>query len=234
MGPERRDGLAAQGARDGRRPRGARQRRGRGRLGSRRDEPRARRGARAREPGPRALRSAVRRLRRRRALGGSRRAPAAADGLAGCRADVAERQGDREAPDRVRLRPDRGAAPRGGRRLGRDQRAALPVAEGDHGREVEAARDRSRPPTSASRPTRSARPARRPRCWRCSDPPPRGDSRKIEDDGTGAQQILDFLAGEEAASDGDPRLPRAPRRRAPEGRARRARQGRLARRRRTA
>jgi len=26
-----------------------------------------------------------------------------------------------------------------------------------------------------------------------SDPPPRGDSRKIEDDGTAAQQILDFL-----------------------------------------
>jgi electron transfer flavoprotein beta subunit len=25
------------------------------------------------------------------------------------------------------------------------------------------------------------------------DPPPRGESRKIEDDGTGAQQILDFL-----------------------------------------
>ena len=24
-------------------------------------------------------------------------------------------------------------------------------------------------------------------------PPPRGDSRKIEDDGSGAQQILDFL-----------------------------------------
>jgi electron transfer flavoprotein beta subunit len=26
-----------------------------------------------------------------------------------------------------------------------------------------------------------------------NDPPPRGDSRKIEDDGTAAQQILDFL-----------------------------------------
>ena len=26
-----------------------------------------------------------------------------------------------------------------------------------------------------------------------SDPPPRGESRKIEDDGTAAQQILDFL-----------------------------------------
>jgi hypothetical protein len=26
-----------------------------------------------------------------------------------------------------------------------------------------------------------------------SAPPPRGESRKIEDDGSGAQQILDFL-----------------------------------------
>jgi electron transfer flavoprotein beta subunit len=26
------------------------------------------------------------------------------------------------------------------------------------------------------------------------DPPPRGDSRKIEDDGSAAQQIVDFLA----------------------------------------
>jgi electron transfer flavoprotein beta subunit len=28
-----------------------------------------------------------------------------------------------------------------------------------------------------------------------SDPPPRGDTRKIEDDGTGAEQIVEFLAG---------------------------------------
>ena len=46
-----------------------------------------------------------------------------------------------EAADRVRLRPDRGAAPGRRRRLGCDQRAALPVAEGDHGREVQAAGD---------------------------------------------------------------------------------------------
>ena len=48
--------------------------------------------------------------------------------------------GDREAPDRVRLRRDRRAAARRRGRVGRDQRAALPVAEGDHGREVEAER----------------------------------------------------------------------------------------------
>jgi hypothetical protein len=28
-----------------------------------------------------------------------------------------------------------------------------------------------------------------------SDPPPRGESRKIEDDGSAADQIVEFLAG---------------------------------------
>ncbi len=28
-----------------------------------------------------------------------------------------------------------------------------------------------------------------------SDPPPRGETRKIEDDGSGAEQIVEFLAG---------------------------------------
>ncbi len=48
--------------------------------------------------------------------------------------------GARQAADRVRLRRDRGSAARGRRRLRRDQRAALPVAEGNHGREEEAGR----------------------------------------------------------------------------------------------
>ena len=54
--------------------------------------------------------------------------------------DVAERRAALRAPGRVRLRHRRGRAAR--RHLGRrrDQRAALPVAEGDHGREEEAAR----------------------------------------------------------------------------------------------
>ena len=66
----------------------------------------------------------------------------------------------RQAPDRVRLRRDRGAAAGRRRRLGRDQRAALPVAQGDHGRQVEAAGGRRRSPTSASRPSGWARRAR--------------------------------------------------------------------------
>ena len=63
------------------------------------------------------------------------------------------RRSDREAPDRVRLRRDPGAAARRRRGRGLDQRAALPVAEGDHGREEEAAGRRSRSPTSGSRPS---------------------------------------------------------------------------------
>ena len=99
-----------------------------------------------------------------------------------------------EAADGVRLRRDRGADAGRGRRLGCDQRAALPVAQGDHGREVEAAgngvahrpRRRDGPSSRARRSTRSA--IRRAR----------GESRKIEDDGNAAQAILEFLA-EEAA-----------------------------------
>ena len=48
---------------------------------------------------------------------------------------------DRAPPDRVRIRADPRAAAGGRGGLGRDQRAALPVAQGDHGREVEAAGD---------------------------------------------------------------------------------------------
>src|SRR5439155_8041334 len=59
--------------------------------------------------------------------------------LAGRRADDRGRDDHRQTPDRVRLRRDRRAAAGGRGRLGRDQRAALPLAEGHHGREVEAA-----------------------------------------------------------------------------------------------
>ena len=46
---------------------------------------------------------------------------------------------DGEAADGVRLRPHRGPAAGGRRCLRRDQRASLPIAEGHHGCEVEAA-----------------------------------------------------------------------------------------------
>ena len=69
--------LAAQGARDGRRPGRARRRRRRRRLRSRRHLARARRGSRARGRGPRPLRPAVERLGRRSSRGRRRGASAA-------------------------------------------------------------------------------------------------------------------------------------------------------------
>ena len=77
--------------------------------------------------------------------------------------DVGRRQAHLRAPGRVRLRHRRGRAAGRDLRRRRDQRAALPEPEGDHGREEEAARHQGRPATSASRPTGSARPAHAPR-----------------------------------------------------------------------
>ena len=74
--------------------------------------------------------------------------------LAGRRADDRRRRAHRAAADGVRLRDAARAAARGRRRLGRDQRAALPVAQGDHGREVEAAGDAR--PRTRSAPTASS------------------------------------------------------------------------------
>ena len=58
------------------------------------------------------------------------------------------------APGRVRLRHRQGRAARRHLRRRRDQRAALPVAEGDHGRQEEAARHASAPATSRSTPSK--------------------------------------------------------------------------------
>ncbi len=101
---------------------------------------------------PRPARPAVRRRRvlhdRRR----RRRPPADALAHAGHQDGRRRRQAALRAPGRVRLRHRPGRA--AGRDLGRrrDQRAALPVAQGDHGREEEAARHSSAPATSASTP----------------------------------------------------------------------------------
>ena len=68
-----------------------------------------------------------------------------------------------QAPDRVRVRRHRVADALRRRRLGRDQRAALPVAQGDHGREEEAAGhadgSRSRPRRRRGRRGRLAAPS---------------------------------------------------------------------------
>ena len=88
------------------------------------------------------------------------------------------------APGRVRLRHRPGQA--AGRDLGRrrDQRAALPVAEGDHGRQEEAAGDASAPATSGSTPRWSATTARACSAATSSDPPAKSAGQIIEDEDT--------------------------------------------------
>ena len=163
-------------------------------LRPRRDEPAARGGAREGGRRPRPVRPAGLRRRRRRPLGGCRRAPRPAGRLAGDGARGRRRLRPREAADGVRLRHARGAAARGRRRERRDQRAALPVAQGDHGREEEAA---GRPLARRARRRRRRGGRGRlaaPTVLALGDPPARGDARKIEDDGNAAQAIVDFLA----------------------------------------
>ena len=99
-----------------------------------------------------------------------------------------------QAPDGARLRRHHRAAPRSGRGLGRDQRAALPVAQGDHGREDEAAGDARRSPISEwTRATAGRRARRRPCSSSARRRPSRGDQIKIEDDGSAAQKVLDLV-----------------------------------------
>src|SRR5581483_1659324 len=169
--------------------------RGGRRLGSRRDERDPREDARARERRPRALRPAGLRRRRRRPLGRGRRAAPAASRLAGRRADGRRRHASREAPDGVRLRRDRGAAAGRRRRERRDQRAALPVAQGHHGREEEAVRHAL---------------ARRRRCRRCA-----GGRGRLEDGGARARRSA--LARRGAEDRGQRRQLRAGDRRVPRG-----------------
>ena len=88
------------------------------------------------------------------------------------------------APGRVRLRHRRGRAAGRDQRRRRDQRAALPVAEGDHGREEEAARHARAPATSASRPTASARSGSRTQVLELNPPPEKEAGEIIEDEDT--------------------------------------------------
>ncbi len=133
--------VAPQGARNGSRPRAPRLGRCRCRLGPARDGPHPRRRAREGGAGPRPLRPGVGGRRRSRALGGSRGEVRSASDLAGRSADARGRKRARKAANRARIRHDHGTAPRCRRRLRRDQRAPLPLAQGDHGSQDEAAGD---------------------------------------------------------------------------------------------
>ena len=77
----------------------------------------------------------------------------------------------------------------------RDQRAALPVAQGDHGGQEEAARHRRRSATSASRPTASAIDGSRVICGDFAAPPQKAAGTIIEDEDTAAtvEQIVAWL-----------------------------------------
>ena len=120
------------------------------------------------------------------------------------------------------------AASRRRRRLGRDQRAALPVAEGDHGREVEAERD-----ALARRHRRRARAGRRGRVTHDGDRvgAAAAQGNQIKSRTTAAPPSSSSPISPIGSCCDHARLPRASRRRAAERGARRAHEGRLARRR---
>ena len=140
MGPDSRGPRPAQGRRARRRPLGAPHRRRARRLRRLRHRLLAGQGARVREPRPGPARPAVRRRRvlhdRRR----RRRPPEDALADPGDQDRRRRRQAALRAPGRVRLRHGRGRAARRDQRRRRDQRAALPEPEGDHGGEEEAPR----------------------------------------------------------------------------------------------
>ena len=101
---------------------------------------RAGEGARGRVAGPRPARPAVGRRRVLHDRRGRGRPPEDAVADPGDQARRRGRQAPLRAPGRVRLRHGRGRAARRHLRRRRHQRAALPVAQGDHGRQEEAAR----------------------------------------------------------------------------------------------
>ena len=140
MAPSEAGRDAQQGGGARRRPLGAPDRRRARGLGRGRHRLRAREGARGRVARPRPARPAVGRRRVLHDRRGRGRPPEDAVADPGDQARRRGRQAPLRAPGRVRLRHRRGRA--AGRDLGRrrHQRAALPVAQGDHGREEEAAR----------------------------------------------------------------------------------------------
>ena len=143
-------------------------------LGRVRHRLRARQGARVRVARPGAARPAVGRRRVLHDRRGRGRPPEDALAHPGDQDRRRGRQAALRAPGRVRLRHRRGRAAGRDLRRRRHQRAALPVAQGDHGREEEAARHQGRPATSASRPTGSASRARAPQVLAINPPPAEG------------------------------------------------------------
>ena len=99
------------------------------------------------------------------------------------------------APGRVRLRHRPGQAAGGDLRRRRDQRAALPVAEGDHGRQEEAARHVDRERRRRSTPRRSAAITPAAQWVAAKAPPAKAAGEIIEDEDTGetVEKIIAWL-----------------------------------------
>ena len=109
-------------------------------------------------------------------------------------ADAVAHAGDQDRRRGRRLRCERqaeygydtvlGRAPGRDLRRRRDQRAALPVAEGDHGRQEEAAGDQVGGRRRASRPIASASSNARAHCSDFAAPPAKSAGQIIEDEDT--------------------------------------------------
>ena len=127
------------------------------------------------------------RRRRRRAVVGRRRATASPGDLAGRRAHRRRRQGARQAADRVRLRRDRGAAAGGVAVSDAINEPRYPSLKGIMGA-------KSKPQETLTLADLGVEAGAKTEVLALSDPPPRGDTTKIEDDGSAAAQIVDFLA----------------------------------------
>ena len=99
------------------------------------------------------------------------------------------------APGRVRLRHRAGQAAGRDLRRRRDQRAALPVAEGDHGRQEEAARHRHGRATSASTPAKVGGENSAAQWIAAKAPPAKAAGEIIEDEDTGetVEKIVAWL-----------------------------------------
>ena len=104
--------------------------------------------------------------------------------------------GEDRAADRRRLLGRRGAAAGDRVHLGHHQRAALPLVQGDHGREEEAGGDKSLADLGVDAGQR--RPGRTPprQVLDFAGRPPKGEGVKVTDEGDGAEKFVGFLAAQ--------------------------------------
>ena len=166
------------------------------RVGRPHDVAGAGQGDRAHRLRPRAVRDGLYRRRHVSRTGDGRRAPRCP--AAHLRREPRGGRRFRDRPARGRRRDADGGGHPAGRRVGHrpDRRGALPVVQGDHGRQEEARRD-----LVAGRPRRRprrrwARPRPRPLCVARPGAPARQAGTVIVDKGEGAAALADFLVAQ--------------------------------------